>query len=208
MELRCETPFGSVLREEVDGEELPSLRYVHAHFDEGQGGFTLLNDSKYGFMCQGGNIAMRVIRSSYDPDHAPEVCKHTIRYSMVFHDTDVDASDLTRMGAAFNHPLIAFPAGVHEGEGALTKSFASVETPNVVLTSLKKAEDSNGIILRLVEYDGKDTEAVVTLAEGFGTIASLTDLMENPVSGDVSFDGKTLRVRVRASSFVSVRVVQ
>lgn len=204
--IRFETPFGSVVREDSDGEEVPGLRYTHVPLDEG--GFTLLNDSKYGFMVEGGNLAMRVIRSSYDPDHAPEVCKHTIRYSMVFHDRAVDASDLTRMGAAFNHPLIAFPAGVQEGTGPLSKSFASVETPSVVLTSLKKAEDGNGVILRLVEYDGQDTEAVVTLAEGFGTRASLTDLMESPVEGRVDFDGKTLRVPIRASSFVSVRVVQ
>ena len=202
--IRFETPFGSVVREDSDGEEVPGLRYTHVPLDTG--GFTLLNDSKYGFMVEGGNLAMRVIRSSFDPDHAPEVCKHTIRYSMVFHDTDVDASDLTRMGAAFNHPLIAFPAGVHEGEGPLSKSFASVETPNVLLTSLKKAEDGNGIVLRLVEYDGQDCEAVVTLAEGFGKTATVTDLMENPSAGVASFDGRTLRVQIRAHSLVSVRL--
>ncbi len=202
--LRCETPFGSVVREEMEGEEMPSLRYVHAHFDEG--GFTLLNDSKYGFTVQGGNIAMRVVRSSFDPDHAPEVCKHTIRYSMVFHDQTVEVSELTRMGAAFNHPLIAFPAGVQEGSGPLSKSFAAVESPNVVLTSFKKVEDGDGIVLRLVEYDGLDTEAVVTLAEGFGTKARLTDLMENPTGEVVSFDGVTLRVAIRANSLVSVKL--
>lgn len=204
MALRCETPFGSVLREEIEGEEIPSLRYIHAPLDEG--GFTLLNDCKYGFMCQGGNIAMRIIRSSFDPDHAPEVCKHTIRYSMVFHDTAVDASDLTRMGAAFNQPLLAFPAPVQEGDGALSKSFARVESDNVLLTSFKRAEDGVGFVLRLVEYDGKDTEAVVTLAAGFGTTANLTDLIENPVAGSVSFDGTTLCVPIKAHSLVSVRV--
>lgn len=202
MALRCETPFGSVLREEQEGEEMPSLRYIHAPLDEG--GFTLLNDCKYGFTVQGGNIAMRVIRSSFDPDHAPEVCKHTIRYSMVFHDTAVDASDLTRMGAAFNHPLIAFPAGVQEGTEPLTKSFAQVRNPNVVLTSLKRAEDGNGLVLRLVEYDGLDTEAVVTLTEGWGTTAVVTDLMENPTGEVASLEGSTLRVPIRANSIVSV----
>jgi alpha-mannosidase len=202
--IRFETPFGSVVREDSDGEEVPGLRYTHVPLDSG--GFTLLNDSKYGFMVEGGNLAMRMIRSSFDPDHAPEVCKHTIRYAMVFHDTAVDASDLTRMGAAFNHPLIAFPAGVHEGNGPLSKSFASVETPNVLLTSLKKAEDGNGVIVRLVEYDGQDCEATVILAEGFGKTATVTDLMENPSVGAASFDGTTLRVKIRANSLVSVRL--
>lgn len=204
--LRCETPFGSVVREEIEGEELPSLRYVHAHFDEGQGGFTLLNDSKYGFSVQGGNIAMRVIRSSFDPDHAPEVCKHTIRYSLVFHDTEVAPSELTQLGAAFNHPFLAFPAPVQPGTEPLSKSFVAVETPSVVLTSFKKAEDGAGYVLRLVEYDGNDTEATVTLNGSFGTRASLTDLMERPVAGEVTFDGTTLRVPIRAHSLVSVRV--
>jgi hypothetical protein len=64
-----------------------------------------------------------------------EVCKHTIRYSMVFHDSPVTPAELTRLGAAFNYPFIVFPTGT---------------APLVVLSTLKQAGDGDGIILLTV----------------------------------------------------------
>jgi hypothetical protein len=53
-----------------------------------------------------------MIRSSFDPDHAPEINRQTVRYSMYFHDGEADPATLTRLGAAWNHPLIVFPANL------------------------------------------------------------------------------------------------
>lgn len=215
---RYETPFGSVERHLFHGEEVPTLRY--AHFDtvtptaerlDTACGFTLLQDCKYGHSFEANDLRLRIIRSSYDPDHAPEVCRQTVRYSLYFHDGHAAPSTLTRLGAAWNHPLIVFPANIQSGGAApASRSFAHVETPNVVLSALKKAEDGDGLVLRLVELDGKDTEAVVTLDSGLVsnlTNATALDLIERPVDGGTAtFDGNTLRVPVKANSFVTVRV--
>jgi alpha-mannosidase len=218
---RYETPFGSVTRDLHDGQEVPTLRYAHVigasstEEDEEDviAGFTLLQDCKYGHSFQNCDLRMRVIRSSFDPDHAPEVCRQTVQYSMYFHSEEPTPADLTRLGAAWNHPLVVFPANGQGGDGVTpaARSLARVETPNVVLTALKQAEDGDGLVLRLVEYDGQDVEAVVTLDPALTTGlrgATVLDLMERPVAGaaPASFDGTTLRVPVRANSFVTVRV--
>lgn len=90
-------------------------------------------------------------------------------------------------------------------------SFAAVETENVVLTALKTAEDGGDLIFRLVEYDGIDTDAVVTLDEtllGGRTSAVLCDLMETPIPGapPCSIASGKVTLPVRANSIATVRV--
>lgn len=210
--VRYETPFGSVVRSGFDGEDVPSLRYAHVggHTLAGKPmGFTLLNDCKYGHACEHTSLRLRVIRSSFDPDHAPEVCRQTLRYSLVFHEGAQNPSELARLGAAFNHPLIAFPANLGGGTGAApSASFARVESPGVVLTSLKRGEDG-GIVLRLVELDGKATDAVVALAPGIapaGAAVSTVDLLERPESGSARLENGRLVVAVPAHGIVGVRI--
>ena len=59
-------------------------------------------------------------------------------------------------------------------------SFLSVDKENVILETVKKAEDGNGIIVRLYEVNNSRTS--VTLAsDGTLSEARETDLLENPV---------------------------
>jgi alpha-mannosidase len=213
---RYETPFGSVERSLFNNEEVPTLRYAHLSGKTATGngsaapfGFTLLQDCKYGHAMQGSDLRLRIIRSSFDPDHAPEVVRETVRYSLYLHDAPADPATLTRLGAAWNHPLLVIPANLQSGTAAQRQGFAQLETPNVVLSAFKQAESGEGLILRLVELNGQDTEAVVTLAPALAaglTRAAQTDLMERPTDGQASFSNNTLRVPVRAHSFVTVRL--
>src|SRR5205085_2932616 len=97
------------------------------------------------------------------------VAKQSLRYAIVFHDKEPKPSELAGLGAAFNHPLIAVPLLLQEGQQPTTHSYLEVETPNVVLSTLKMGEDS-GVIVRLVEQDGKHTMAKIRI--GFGTFTS------------------------------------
>lgn len=214
-ELRCEAPFGSVSRSLNGGEEVPSLRYAHvagtADTESGRKavGVTLLQDCKYGHSLHGSELRLRVVRSSFDPDPTPEVAQSTVRYSLFLHDAPADPATLARLGAAWNHPLLVLPANLQAGEAPAKDGFARVTTPNVVLSALKQAEDGDGLVLRLVEMNGEDTEARVELhpaLTGGRTQATLTDLMERPVSGSASYEGGALRVAIKAHSFVTVRL--
>ena len=149
------------------------------------------------------------MRSSFDPDHAPEVARSTVRYALLLHDTPTDPASLARFGAAWNHPFLLIPANLQTGSAPACLSFARVLTPNVVLTALKQAEDGNGLILRLVEMNGQAGEAVVELdasvAGGLNTAVCL-DLMERPVEGAVRWQNGRLTVSVPALDFVTVRL--
>lgn len=206
-----ETPFGSVVRKyETNGDtdihaEVPSLRYAFSG-----GKVTILQDCKYGhYINRWNRPGLRVVRSSFDPDHAPEVAKSTMRYSIVFHKETPTPAELTRLGAAWNHPLIIVGATLQQGDLPPSKSFAEVKTDSVVLTTIKPAEDGLGLIIRLVEHNGEDCGAEVVfspdLVTGYSK-AEVCDLMERPIDGEARLDRQTLTVKVKGNSFVTVRV--
>jgi alpha-mannosidase len=217
---RCETPFGSVTRcSEGTGAgwlEAPTLRYVslfgpsHGSAGEPQNaGVTLLQDCKYGHELQWGRIGMRVVRSSFDPDHAPEVSRHTVRYALVLHYAEPAPSELTRLGMAWNHPLIILPVNLQAGERPPREGFVEVRGEGVVLTALKRAEGSRDLIVRFVDYDGAGAAAEVEFHPdllGGRTRAALVDLMERPVEGEAALEGRTLRLRLPKHGFATVRL--
>lgn len=213
-----EAPFGSVERHLFAGEEVPTLRYAHitgtaatVNGGEAFAGVTLLQDSKYGHALNGSELRLRIVRSSFDPDHAPEVARSTVRYALLLHDTPTDPAALARAGAGWNHPFLLIPANLQTGSAPARRSFARVLTPNVVLTAFKQAEDGNGLILRLVEMNGQDAEAIVeldpSLVQGL-TTATCQDLMERPVDGAVAWKDGTLKVAVSKLDFVTIRLSQ
>jgi alpha-mannosidase len=224
--LLCETPFGVVARQSKN-DDVPTLRFVHwggtlsqsCDDDDDEplnherpwywGGYTVLQDCKNAFRAGEYVHTLRLVRSSFDPDHAPEVAKTSFRYGIHFHTESPTNAELVRLGTAFNHPFIVFPANLQEGNGPLSKSFAETKTPNVVLTALKLAEDGDGLILRLVEYGGHDTQAEIELHPELlagRTRAEVVDLIERPTGVQAELENGHLRVAVRGFSFTSVRI--
>jgi alpha-mannosidase len=185
---------------------MPSLRFCHVKLETG-GSFTLLQDCKYGFESYDQGLKMRVVRSSFNPDHAPEVAQTNLRYAVQFHAKSPSKAELVKLGAAWNHPFIVSPVELHDGKAAPVKSFAEVGETNVVLTSLKQAEHQEGIVLRLVEYEGKETKAVITLDPTLTagkSNAVCVDVLERTTEGDAKLEANRVTVTVRPKSFVSV----
>ena len=209
--LAVETPFGSLTRrwhdvvETYGRSENCTLRYLHIP----DTGVTIVQDGKYGFEGSGPEIGMRVLRSSHEPDHAPEIAKSKLRYAIYLHEEQPTAAELTRLGAAWNHPFIVAPANIQTGSGSPVQSFARVTTPNFVLTSIKQAEHQDGVVLRLVDYDGAGGEGEVelnpVLLDGRSKVQCV-DVLERPIEGKAVLEANVLRVAVKPRGFVTVLV--
>ena len=199
----------------ADGEEAPALNWVDLTGNawgepDNVMGMTLLNDSKYGHRLDDDTIQLTLLRSSYDPDPLPELGRHHIRYALVPHVGPLDAGAAIRAGHAFNHPLIPVGAEVHPGDLPPEASALAVLTPNVMLSGIKQAEDSEAVVLRLYEFAGEDTEARVRLSSLIappGARAVETDMLEQPIEGSTArMEGDTLVVTVPACGIATVRV--
>ena len=65
-----------------------------------------------------------------------------------------------RPGIEANTPLFAVVSSQQSGNASLPeeKSFFSVSSPNVLISTIKKAEDDDSVVVRLYDIEGKDTE--------------------------------------------------
>lgn len=82
-------------------------------------------------------------------------------------------------------------------------------TPNVMLASVKRAEDSHAVIVRLYETDGIDTEARVRLTDVAkpGSPAVEVDIIEQPLAeSSARMENDILTVKIPAYGIATVSV--
>jgi alpha-mannosidase len=84
-------------------------------------------------------------------------------------------------------------------------SFIAVSNPNVVLTAVKKAEDTDGLIFRFYEWAGGSGDVQITVPSGASS-ATLTNLMEKPQGSALSIVHNQVSVPVHPFEIVSLRV--
>jgi len=206
-----ECPNGAVTRP-TDGREVPAQRWVDLSGTQQAVavGATLVNEAKYGFSVLDHTLRMSLLRSSYDPDPLPELGPHTIKFALLPHVGCWTPSAATRAGAAFNLPLNIIGTDEHEGDLPLTHSYAELLTANVMLSALKRAEDSDALIIRLYEMEGMATIARVKLDTALvapNATAVQTDLLEHPLPVNTAklIDG-VLTVAVPAYGMATVQI--
>ncbi len=207
-----EIPFGSISRP-ANGNEVPALKWADLSGKrasaDGAFGITLVNDCKYGHSADGNTLRLTLLRSSFGPDPLPEMGRHTMRFAILPHDGCCSISDAVRAGAAFNLPMNVASTDIHKGSLPASKGFVEVLSSSVMLAGLKKAEDSNAIVLRLYEVDGRAVEAQIRLRDIAkpGAVAKEVDLMEQPITpSSAKMEGDTLFVNIPAYGIASVIV--
>jgi alpha-mannosidase len=209
---RYEIPYGSIVRALAQGEEVPALRYADAFGTVGgrPAGLLLLNDSKHGHSLEGSTLALTLLRSSYEPDPLPEIGAHSMRMALVSHGGALTVADMTRLGAAFNHPLQAVATDVHSGRLAPAGSaLASVSPADVVVGAVKRAEADGSVVVRLLETGGNATTARLELASLLGTPVGVeeVDFLERPVAkGTARLASGAVTVDVPAHGVATVHV--
>jgi alpha-mannosidase len=211
---RYEVPFGAVRRDLFDGQEVPALRWVDLSEADGAG-VTLVNNSKYGFSLErepGGaySLNMTLLRASVEPDPLPDLGEHVIEYALVPHGSGWTVGDCVQAGEAMNVPLTVASCGLHPGALPTSGSFLEVASKGVRLASLKQAQDGRGVIVRLVEVEGIEARAELTLAPELsptGASAIEVDTLERPLaSNSARLAGGVLSVNLGAFGVTSVRV--
>ncbi|MBE2181428.1 MAG: alpha-mannosidase [Chthoniobacterales bacterium] len=153
-------------------------------------GVALLNDSKYGYACHGNVLRLSLLRAPKTPDAHADMGEHRFRYALFPHAGGPQAGGVIPEAAAFNQPLQVFKTS----SPARSVSFLSLDNPAVVPDTIKKAEDSDALIVRLHESHGGHQTAVLSCV-GL-TAARRVDLLErNPAPVPVSGGQITLALR-------------
>ncbi len=86
-------------------------------------------------------------------------------YQFCFTSFKGDWKNNVQKGKQQNQSLIPIVVNVQKRKDGLpeSRSFASLNADNIVITTMKKADDDDNYIIRLCEMDGKDTEITIKL---------------------------------------------
>ncbi len=163
-----EIPYGTIRRStqlrtswEKAKVEVPASRWADVSSDGY--GVSLLNNAKYGYDIKGNLMRLSLLRSPVWPDPTADRGKHEIHYALYPHAGTWKQAATVHRGYEYNYPLIAVETGRHAGSLSLSRSFVQLDAPNLVLTTIKKAEDSNAWIIQWYETNGERTTATLTL---------------------------------------------
>jgi alpha-mannosidase len=205
-----EIPYGSIRRPTTRNNsweqaqfEVPALRW--ADLGDGQHGFSLLNNSKYGYDGKDNVLRISLLRSPAWPDPDADRGHNHFTYALYPHAGDWKQALTVRRGYEYNYVLQASQAQSHPGSFPADHSYVTVKPENVVLTALKKAEDADGLIFRVYEWAGETSEVQIHVPGG-ATGATLTNLMEKPEGAALAITDDTVRVPIHPYEILTVRV--
>jgi alpha-mannosidase len=217
-----EIPFGSIERpttrntkEEQAMYEVPAIRW--ADISDSAHGFSLLNDSKYGYDAKDNILRISLLRSPESPDPHADEGRHHFTYSLYPHDGDWKQALTVRQGYELNYPLIVNQVLVHaaaaqnpfanaKGSTGSRQSFISISSPNVILTALKRSEDGKGLILRVYEWAGKESN--ITINPSFATQGAFyADLMEKQLPNIVFAAGNSIGIHVKPFEIQTIELI-
>ncbi|RKY12209.1 MAG: alpha-mannosidase [Planctomycetota bacterium] len=180
---RCEIQFGNVKRNthkntnwDYSKFESPAHKWVDLSRDDY--GVALLNDCKYGYQLFDNVLDLNLLRSTGYPDPVADIGKHEFTYSLLPHVGDYIDGKVVKAGYELNMPLELTPA-TSKTKGSA--SLITVDSEHVIVEAVKKAEDSEDIIVRL--YECHSTKVKLKISFGFDVkSAVLVDLMERNLS--------------------------
>ena len=152
--------FGNLTRKVHTNTSWDMARFesgAHKWIDlsEGRYGVSILNDCKYGHSVKDANVGLTLIKSGIEPNPMCDYEMHYFTYSLYPHAGGWRDGGTVREGYFLNQRPVVAP-----GKAALPEfSLVSSDSPNVVIETVKKAEDGNGVIVRLYECENALTKA-------------------------------------------------
>ncbi len=183
--------------------EVSAIRW--ADLSDGDYGISLLNDSKYGHDIKDNVMRLTLLRSPLWPDPMADKGRHQFSYALYPHRGDWKEADTVQRGYEFNTPLLSLLVDNQEGKFPPSFSFFKASPSNIILATVKKAEDRDSLIIRLYETEGKETEGVVEFFRQPKEIFEL-DLMENRLRS-VPFEKNETTLRFGKSEIKSLELV-
>ena len=206
-----EIPYGSVERPTTRNTpaeqaqfEVPALRW--ADISDATHGFSLLNDSKYGYDAKDNVLRLSLLRSPTWPDPETDQGQHEFTYSLYPHGGTWREAMTVRQGYELNYPLMTQTTTQHPGTLPAEKSFFATTQDNVIITAIKKAADDDALIVRFYEWAGKKGDVVLQLPWK-ATQAWETNLMEvAPVPLQLDSTGNAVTVPTNPYEIKTVKV--
>ncbi len=163
-------------------------------------GFAVLNDCKYGVNVDGNSVNLTLLKSAKAPDMSADKGMQEFTYAFYAWNGSLAESNIVREACEVNVPVMTA-----EGAGG-RRSLLCVDAPNVVVETVKPAEDgSRDIVVRLYESKRMATRCKLTTSLPV-TAAVQTDMLEQEV-GMLELTGGQVLLEFRPFEVKTVRML-
>ena len=205
-EATFEVQFGNLKRKihgntSWDEARFESCGQKWMDISEGHYGVSLLNDCKYGYSAKDSNIALTLIKSGIDPNKTADQEEHVFTYALYPHKEMWSAAGTVQEAYKLNQPAYA-TKGELKNTG---KSFIFTDKDNIIIETVKPAENGDGMIVRLYDCENSLTKATLTFAEGMLESVEECNLMEEK-EADIEACGNSFTVSVKPYEIKTYRV--
>ena len=177
-----------------------------ADFSEPGYGVALLNDCKYGYDIHGGVMHISLLRSSTSPDPEADQGEHAFTYSLYPHQGTFQEAGVIESAYRLNVPVRITPlAAAQKGTLPQSASFLRTTQPGIYIEAVKRAEDGNGIIVRLYEGHGSRGETTVEFGWKVDKVIRTNLIEEDQESLPVS--NNSIRLGLKPFEIATLRVL-
>jgi alpha-mannosidase len=204
-EMWAETAFGAVARSNNRNTpwdqarfEVPAHRWVD--LSEPNYGVSLLNNGKYGYSAHGNLLGISLLRSPIYPDPYADEGGHDYVYAVYPHP-GTWRSGTVRVAKELQTPLYYIEGGTNP----VRPSFLRLTGIALELACLKRAEESEAVIVRLYEPHGNRGEAVLEACMKLEQASIVNILEEEVVDLPIERD-KEIKISVTPFQVVTLRL--
>lgn len=176
--------------------EVPAQKWADITDESGEYGVSVISECKYGWdKFKDDTLRLTVLHTplkNYRIDSMQSMMDIGLnRYSFaIFSHAGEDLSATQLEARKFVQPLTAYECSKHSGALGSDYSFGSVSSNNVIIRAIKKAEDSDEIVVRLNEGAGSSLDKfTLSLGEGIESAREIY-ASEEPLGDAVVEDGK------------------
>jgi alpha-mannosidase len=167
--------LGTIARtnNEPDKYEVPAQKWADIDDVSGTFGVGIINDSKYGWDKPNDRTLRLTLlhtprpNASYTYQSSNDLGHHRFVYAIAGHAGDWRQGRMPSRATSVNQPLVAFQTSAHAGALGRAYSMATLvanglpdTTGQVAIVAMKKAEDSDEVVLRVQERYGQPVSGV------------------------------------------------
>lgn len=174
-----------------------------ADLSENGYGVSILNDCKYGYSIEENIMKITLLKAATYPNPDADRGEHIFTYSLYPHIGDFSQGGTVKEGYLLNMPLEATFVKANDGKLSDCFSIASSNKENVVVETIKKAEDDNSVIIRAYETYNSKVTAEITVGFDFKKVY-LCDMLENNQI-ELTFKDKTVSLPFKNFEIITLK---
>ena len=201
--------YGNVKRDTHDNTSWDFAKFEVCHhkwMDVSEDGYgvSMLNDCKYGVGVRNGVIGMSMLKSAIHPNPEADKELHEFTYSIYPHQGGWREAGTVKQAYQINNPLTCSWKENEGGTLAPEYSLVSSDQDNAVIEVVKKAEDSDAVIVRLYECYNRRTPVTLIFGKELTSVVECNMMEEG--ADPVEFTGNRATFEMKPYEIKTLKV--